>query len=311
MPVELYRIHRPKTFKSVIGQDDACKMLQSKLKKGKLPHCLLFTGPSGCGKTTLARILQVKLNCDDGDYQELNASDKRGIDDIREIQKRIWTNPIGGDHKIFCIDECHKLTKDAQNAFLKTLEDIPDHVYFFLLTTDPADLINTIHTRSTEVKVKGLGLKEMRNLITTVAEKEDISLTDEVIEQIIDSSNGSARKALVFLNSISDIEDEGEQLQLIQSQDSRRQAIELARELMQTRRPGENWGKIAKILKGLSKEEPESIRHMVLSYCNTILLSGGKVSNRAFLIMTTFSDSFFYTKHPGLTMACYAVCMNR
>src|SRR5690606_3369465 len=110
---------------------------------GDIPHAMLFTGPSGCGKTTLARILRVKLRCSDNDFQEINAADFRGIDSIRSMRQQVGAAPLGGDSRIWLIDEAHSMTADAQNAFLKLLEDTPRHVYFFLATTDPQKLKKT------------------------------------------------------------------------------------------------------------------------------------------------------------------------
>lgn len=103
---ELYNRVRPKNFKGLIGQPDAVAILDRLLKTDKFPHALLLSGPSGCGKTTIARILKAKLNCSDLDYQELNTSDFRGIEMVRELRMRIGLSPMGGDTRVVLLDEC-------------------------------------------------------------------------------------------------------------------------------------------------------------------------------------------------------------
>lgn len=104
--VELYRKHRPSLWKHVYGQSAAIKCIEDMLKDGRIPHSMLFTGPSGCGKTTLARILKKKLNCADTDFTELNCAKERGIDMVRDISQSMTLSPLGGNCRIYLLDEC-------------------------------------------------------------------------------------------------------------------------------------------------------------------------------------------------------------
>src|SRR5678816_4466960 len=115
MSQELYKRIRPKRLKDLIGQDGAVKSIEKLLASSKMPHALLLTGPSGCGKTTIARILKAHLHCSDQDFFERNCADFRSVDDIREIRRHLDLRPLGGESRIWLIDECHKLTNDAQN----------------------------------------------------------------------------------------------------------------------------------------------------------------------------------------------------
>jgi DNA polymerase III subunit gamma/tau len=214
---ELYKKYRPKEFRDVIGQGSAVKVLEAKLKSNNLPHTLLFAGPSGCGKTTLARIVCRKLKCSKHDFKELNSADFRGIDMVRNIRININKAPIGGDCRVWLIDECHKLTTDAQNAFLKMLEDTPDHVYFMLATTEPQKLLPTIRTRSTEIAVKNLTRKSLQKLILFVSASALIGIDTEVLEKIIECSDGSARKALVLLDQIAELKSEEDMIEAIKA----------------------------------------------------------------------------------------------
>ncbi len=303
MTEELYKKHRPVNFKQVLGQDGAIKSLKEMWRRGAFPHTLLLSGPSGCGKTTIARIIRIKLYCSDTDFHELNCADFRGIDMVREIRSRVTLAPIVGKSRVWLIDEAHKLTKDAQTAFLKLLEDTPSHVYFLLATTEPEKLLKTIRTRSTEVKVKLLDRSTMGELLRDVLTKEKASIHKKVGDKIVEVADGSPRMALVLLNQVVGIEDDDDQLAVIEARDANRQAIEIARALMN---PKTHWGEMAKILKGVD-EEPESLRWMVLSYCTTVMISGSKMTGRPYNIIDAFSGNFYDTKRAGLVAACYEV----
>lgn len=263
-----------------------------------------------CGKTTIARILKNKLRCADVDFQEINSAECRGIDEIRKIQEHIHASPLAGVDKcrIWLIDEAHGLTSDAQNAFLKILEDTPKHVYFMLATTSPEKLKRTIITRCTQIKCKLLSESDLIRVIERVdkAEKdiEDIygPLDPKIIRKIASVAEGSAREALVILHAIIGLEKTENQLAAIESSDIKKQAIEIARMLM---KPKATWPQMQEILKDI-EEEPETIRYMVLGYCKKVLLGKGD-HKRAALIITEFMDNFYDSKTAGLVISCYNV----
>jgi len=299
-----YKRFRPKTLKAVVGQEGALSSLQRFMESGTVPHFLLFTGPSGCGKTTIGRILKTHLNCGDADWLEINSADFKGIDTIRDIRRSINLSPISGSCRIWFIDEAHKLTNDAQNALLKILEDTPKHAYFMLATTDPQKLIKTIHTRASEIKLQGLGAPALQRVIQRVIDKEKLTVTEKVIDEIIDAADNSARKALVILEQVGALETEALQLEAISATSLNKDAaITLARALVN---PRATWKEVAPLLREL-KDEPEGIRYLVLGYCRSILLSGGPLSARAYMIIDIFSKNFYDSKAAGLAAACYEV----
>jgi DNA polymerase III gamma/tau subunit len=269
----------------------------------RLPHALLFTGPSGCGKTTFARILKERLKCMNRNYTEVNAANFRGIDMIRDLIDSLYSSPLGGRSRVAVIDECHQLTKDAQNALLKTLEDAPKHAYLILCTTDPSKLIPTIITRCTEIKVVGLEDKEIYRLVLTVANKEGKTVPKTVIEKITEVSEGSARKALVLLDQVIDLKDEAEQLDCIQKSDTKQQAIDLCRLIFRFAK----WNEVAAAIKVI-KDEPETVRRIMLGYAASVCLGGGKFAARAAQVINAFRDHFYDCGRPGLVLAAYDVC---
>lgn len=303
--MEIYKKHRPKYLKDIVGQNTTVVLLEVLLKNG-FPQSIMLCGNSGCGKTTIARILKSELGCSDRDFTEINAADSRGIDTIRDIKATMGLCPVEGKRKIWLIDEAHKLTGDAQTALLKTLEDTPRHCNFMLATTHPDKLLPTIRTRCTEIRVVPISQDHMGSLLLKVCKKEKKEISQEVVSRIIEVSEGSARKALVVLESIIGLESEEEQLKVILSSEGKRQSIELCRVLLN---PRSQWKEVTKILENL-EEEPEQLRWMVLGYCASVLLKGGKMADRAYAIINSFESNFFDSKKAGLVAACYRVMAN-
>jgi len=299
--MELYKKHRPTKMKDVVGQDSAIKGLLKKIDKKEIPHAILLSGPSGVGKTTIARIIRKIIKCNIREYQEINGADERGIGITRDIDKSMQRYPFRGKTKIYYIDEAHMLNKYAQNNMLKMLEDTPSHVYFILATTEPTALKKTIRTRCTQINLKPIKNESLLELINKIIQKENKVIDDSVIDKIIEHSDNSARKALVLLDSIIDIEDEVDMLEAIEGATQEKEAVELCRLLLNKA----SWSKIASMLKDLHGQDAEGLRRMILGYMRSCLLSGSKISTRAYYIMTCFEPNFFNTGHAGLAMACW------
>jgi len=221
------------------------------------------------------------------------------VDTIREIARQMHLAPTGGTTRIWLLDEVHQMTKDAQNAALKILEDTPKHVYFILCTTDPQKLIPTIKNRCCQLSVELLKREQLKKLIGRVLKREGEELSEELVEDITEASAGSARKALVILDRILNLP-EGDREDAIKNDPEEKEVIELCRALIK----GEQWSRVASLLKAI-KTEPETVRYAVLGYARACLL-GGK-NARAALVIDAFADNFYDSKEAGLALACYEI----
>ena len=295
--------HRPRTFDEVIGNQGTIKGIKSLFdnRADKFPHAILLTGPTGCGKTTVGRIISNVLGAKEADFREIDTADFRGIDTIREIRKQVRLKPQDpkSSCRVWLLDECHSISKDGQNALLKALEDAPGHVYFILCTTDPQKLLPTIQGRCTHFVMSPLNEGEMSVLLRKVCRAEKITLPNEARELIYEQSFGHPRNALKLLERVAGLNPEEMAEVIFEEAAKQNAAIDLARALIQK----SPWKKISSILSGLINEDEEKLRRMILSYCNTILLK--KEDFQAFIVMDEFSEPFYNTGKPGLTLACF------
>lgn len=211
----LYTKYRPDDFNVMVGNTSLVRSVQKILEKKDRPHAWMFTGRSGIGKTTIARIIAKKLGAAQSAIFETNAADVRGIDGVREIIERVNYRIPGSPVSVFILDECHQLTKEAQNALLKVLEDPPAHAYFILCTTDSHKVIDTIRTRCAEFQFNPLSADELLEVIMVVAEQEGIKIDDKIYEEIAKNAAGSPRLALTMLERCAACADVKEALGLI------------------------------------------------------------------------------------------------
>lgn len=221
-----YRPQRIADLDLVSVRDMLVKMLRSKT----MPHAWLFSGPRGTGKTSSARILAKAVNCehpqkaaaDDGfgepcnacdscvqitagtavDIMEIDAASNRGIDEIRDLREKVKLAPMRAVYKIYIIDEVHMLTTEAANALLKTLEEPPAHTMFFLCTTEPDKLPDTVVSRCTKVNFRIPTASEAAGSLRRVAVGEGFQPDEKALELITKSARGSFRDATKLLEQI-------------------------------------------------------------------------------------------------------------
>jgi len=297
----LYVRYRPQTFDDMIGNEAEIQSLEKSLSKKDRPHTYLLTGPSGCGKTTLARIAAKKLGADELSVSEINSADNRGIDTAREIIQQMTYTPLNGNIRVFIIDELHQTSKDWQNAMLKPLEDTPEHVYFFLCTTDPKKIISTIKNRCTQIKVQSQDSTELYRLLRRTAKIENLEVSKAILEEISDNCQGSPRAALVLLEKVSAVEDEKMMKEIISmGEEAEKETIDLCRALL-----GTNWKSVAEILTKLKDLDPEKVRYAVMGYMNSVVLRSGQA--KAAVAIECFSEPFYSSGKAGLTLACFQV----
>ena len=225
----LYRRYRPRRFSEVRGQDHVVKALRTSVAEGREGQAYLFSGPRGTGKTTSARILAKVLNCTevlDGepccecesclsvergtsyDVHELDAASNNGVDSMRDlIDKASLGTP--GRHKVYILDEVHMLTKPAEAALLKTLEEPPPHVVFVLATTDPQKMSDTIRSRTQHLQFHLLPADTLQQHVRWVADNAGLVVSDAAIQQVLAQGAGSARDALSALELVANTGGDG------------------------------------------------------------------------------------------------------
>jgi DNA polymerase-3 subunit gamma/tau len=194
------------------------------------------------------------------------------------------------------------MTGDAQNALLKILEDTPNHVYFILCTTDPQKLLSTIRGRCTQLQTKPLNEQQMFSLLRRVARDEGVEIEKQIYDQIIETSIGHPRNALQILEQVLNVPAE-ERLEIAKRNiDNQAEIIELCRALLK----GTKWFVVKDLISKLKDQEPESIRRVVLGYCQAVLLK--EENDRAAMIMEEFWDPTYDIGFPYITYACYSIC---
>lgn len=197
--VVLYRKYRPQKFSEVRGQETIVSALQNAVRERSPNHSYLFSGGRGTGKTTLARIFAAELGCAPADIYEIDAASNRGIDEIRALREAVATLPFQSPYKVYIVDEAHMLTPQAWNAFLKTLEEPPEHVIFILATTELEKVPETIVSRCQAFRFDQPTMEDLKEFVVDIAKKEGVKLPGPSAELIALFGDGSYRDALSVL----------------------------------------------------------------------------------------------------------------
>lgn len=218
------RKYRPATFESVVGQHALTITLKNAIATGKLAHAYLFCGPRGVGKTTCARIFAKTINCQtptaEGEacnqcesclafneqrsynIHELDAASNNSVEDIRSLIEQVRIPPQIGKYKVYIIDEVHMLSQAAFNAFLKTLEEPPQHAIFILATTEKHKILPTILSRCQIYDFNRIGIKDTIEHLQYVATQEHINAEPEALTVIAQKADGGMRDALSIFDQV-------------------------------------------------------------------------------------------------------------
>lgn len=188
-----YLKYRPKTIDE-LDLTSVRERLKRIVDSGKFAHAYLFAGPRGTGKTSAARLMAQAAGVSPIDILEMDAASNRGIDDVRELRERVGLSPAAGDKKCYIIDEVHMLTAEAHNALLKTLEEPPPHVIFFLCTTEFDKLPATVVSRCVKVDFTLASPEEVARSLKRVVSGEKLKIKDELVASLAKEAGGSFRE---------------------------------------------------------------------------------------------------------------------
>ena len=199
------------------------RTLSNAIERDRIHHAYLFVGSRGTGKTSMAKILARSLNCVNGptlepcgvcescvaiaagnsmDVIEMDAASNRSVDDIRELRERVGYAPPEGTWKVYILDEAHMLTREAWNAFLKTLEEPPPNTVFVLATTEAHKVMPTIVDRCQRFDFGRPSPDEIAIVLRRASEAEGIVIDDGAVGAIARAANGSFRDALGTLDQL-------------------------------------------------------------------------------------------------------------
>jgi DNA polymerase-3 subunit gamma/tau len=225
----LARKYRPQSFGDLVGQEHVARTLGNAIESDRVAHAFLFTGVRGVGKTTTARLLAKALNCEKGptptpcnecdpctditagidvDVQEIDGASNNSVEDVRRLQESLPYRPQRDRYKIVIVDEVHMLSAGAFNAFLKTLEEPPDHVKFIFATTESHKVPVTIRSRCQQYDFRLIPHRLIAERVGSILDAEGLSADDEAISVVAREAAGSMRDALTLLDQLVAISDD-------------------------------------------------------------------------------------------------------
>lgn len=278
---------RPSTWGEIIGQGEIVRSLQ-KVIKDNSSRAFLFIGPSGVGKTTIARIAAHEVGC--AVPLEIDGATFTSIENMRVLTEGLKYRPLDTQNrKAIIIDECHAISRAGIQSLLKSLEEPPSWCRWFLCTTEGTKILDTIKRRCTTYNLKLVPTSTIFDFLCKIAEKENLEVSEQVIDLCAKEAEGSPGKALAHLNACSSAGDRAEAALLLRSALDTPQAIALAQGLAK----GFSWDQAKPLLSALEDQNPESIRLMICSYFSKVALSSKAESTalqQACAVLDAFSQ---------------------
>ena len=284
--------YRPTQLRDVIGQPAAVRSLKELLKDRTAPHSYLFTGPSGVGKTTLARILAPGIGINSRNVLEIDAATNAGIDAMRSLKTQVETPSFGANPKrLLIIDECHSLSKQAWQSWLKIIEEPPEHLYIAFCTTEVYKVPKTIKTRCVTFDLKPVAIKEIENLLDVICYAEQLKPPAGSCRIIAGKADGSVRQALVYLSVIAGCKNKKQVLQALEQEDLGGEAVML---LCKTLISGSEFKEVKNIVAKIDADGMEGVRIAIINYAAKVLLTTKSSKKEMYMlaILDEFSEPF-------------------
>lgn len=200
--------YRPNNWEDVCGQSSTIKILKQEVETETFVNAYLFCGASGCGKTTTARILADKINKGCGSPIEIDAASNSGVDNVRELIKQSQERSLDSEYKIYIIDECHALSSQAWQAFLKGIEEPPKYTIYIFCTTEPNKVPKTILNRVQRFNFTRFSTQQVCDRLNHILNEEyklgnviPTETSKQAVISIAKMSNGGMRDAITYLDT--------------------------------------------------------------------------------------------------------------
>lgn len=273
---------RPQTLNEYLGSPQVLNQVRTFLASGRIPTAILLSGPTGCGKTTLARCITKALG---GEPEEANAADDTGVDAARNLGEKAAYRPLTGDWKVIILDEAHQLTKQAQNALLKHVEDAAPSTIWIFCTTEPSKLLPTLRGRCLSLALGGLTAEQTALLVyrglAYLGKSTGATPQIEEFIKLLVRENITAPRSI--LNATDRFATGVDPIAAVFGDQASPTAFEIARAAF-----NQDWNKTRELLVNCTTEEAMTIRMVCVNYFKSALLksNSGHFCSQAIVFLT-------------------------